>query len=78
MPDDLSEKVEFLGSLSRLDLKPGDKFVLMCQRRISVEQANHIQRIWREFLGDQADRAQLLVLDDGAKLGAISAGVIVE
>lgn len=78
MTDDPSEKVEFLGSLSRLNLKPGDKFVLMCQRRISVEQVAHIQRIWREFLGDQADQARLLVLDDGAKLGAISTEAGVE
>lgn len=64
--------VRFLGDLQRLEVKPGDRFVLNSERHLSREQCLVLQRIWQEFYGD-SEAPKLLILDPGMKLGAISA-----
>lgn len=62
--------IRFVGDLQRLEIKPGDKFVLMCDGRISAEQADQLHEYWNGFAGDGV---KLLVLESGAKLGVYSA-----
>lgn len=61
--------IRFLGDLQRLELRPGDKFVLMCDGHISRDVAQLIQHQWDTFAGPDV---KLLILEDGFKLGAIS------
>lgn len=62
------EEIKFLGDLHRLEVKPGDKFVLSLEAACSREMARSLQDTWSRFAG--AD-VPLLVLDRGAKLGVI-------
>ncbi len=62
-------EVRILGELQRLELRPGDKFVLMCDRRISSDNLERLKAYWHQFAGEEH---KLLVLDDGLKLGVIS------
>lgn len=68
----MSEEIRFLGDLERLELKPGDRFVLSCDGKISAENVARIQALWREFAGEDAHRFPLLILDGGMKLGVIA------
>lgn len=56
-----------LGELARLDVLPGDKFVLMTDNFLSLEQARRVGEMW----GRYAPGSKLLVLDGGMKLGAV-------
>jgi len=62
-------KAEYLGELPRLDVRPGDKFVLMVPDIISAEEARCMRRIWAEFMG--GDEKQILVLGRGIEVGVI-------
>jgi len=64
-------KINFLGDLQRLELKPGDRFVLSVPHVLSPEVCARIQEGWRGFAGD---KVKLLILTDGMKLGAINTG----
>lgn len=64
----MSEReVRWLGDLQRLDIKPGDKFVLTMPGSLSEETVSRIQQVWREFVG--GDEPKILVLSAGMKLG---------
>lgn len=68
----MREEIKYLGSLSRLDVRPGDKFVLVLDHAISSDAGARLQAIWRDFVGqDQADETKLLILDGGCKIGVI-------
>lgn len=67
MADDV--KIEFLGELSRLDVKPGDRFVITYPGVISHTMAQHMTKAWKDFVGD--DGPKVLILDSGMKIGAI-------
>jgi hypothetical protein len=62
-------EIRFLGDLQRLDVKPGDTFVLTVDCDISQHEAESIQQLWAKVMGD----VRCLVLGKGMKLGAISA-----
>lgn len=70
--NDLPE-IQFVGELQRLELKPGDRFVLHCDRPLPAVVAEHLERGWRRFVGDRADEFPLLVLEPGMRLGVIGA-----
>ncbi len=70
--DDAAEDIQTLGHLQRMDNKPGDRFVLTMDRPISMEMRDRIHGIWRQFIGGDEERHRLLVLDGGAKIGAIN------
>lgn len=61
-------EIRFVGELHRLDVMPGDKFVVTFPGVLSQQQAEHIRAKWAEFMGSAHG---LLVLSDGAKIGAI-------
>lgn len=65
-------EIRFIGDLQRVDIRPGDKFVLMVEKPVSAEAAKNIQRTWERFAG--AD-SKLLILDSSVKLGAFGPGV---
>lgn len=62
------ETIRFIGDLARLELRPGDRFVLTTDKRPSDDQIDRIRTAWRAFAGD----APLIVLD-GCRLGVIGA-----
>jgi hypothetical protein len=64
--------IRFLGDLQRLEIKPGDKFVLTCPHALSLDTMRRIEAQWHEFAG--AD-VQVLILCDGMKLGAVATEV---
>jgi len=66
----MAEEIRYIGELQRLELKPGDRFVLTTDRPISHEQAERIKDVWHQFVGPE--RHELLILDNGMKLGVIS------
>lgn len=65
----MSGEITFLGELRRLDVKPGDRFVIMSDRPLPMSAVEHIQKAWNAFIG--SDETKLLVLDGGLKIGAI-------
>lgn len=66
-------EVRFLGDLQRLELKPGDRFVLtLGQRPVTAELRDRIQAAWADFIGAaNAEVNKLLVIDGEMRLGAI-------
>lgn len=63
-------EIAFSGDLKRLALGPNDKFILTTQRVLSSETVEHIRESWKKFNGEEP--RQILVLDDGMQLSAIS------
>jgi hypothetical protein len=62
---------EWLDQLSRLDVKPGDRFVMMADRPVSAEMQVRVALAWRDFMGPEAP--PLFIPPFGWKLGAIRA-----
>ncbi len=60
------------GNLIRMQVRQGDKFVLMFEQKLPAEAVERIKEMWKEFIGDKD--AKLLVLTDGAKLGVFNDG----
>ncbi len=65
-PDELH--VRFLGDMQRLKVEPGDRIVLMCNQRLTIEQREFLLKTLREnFPGGKP-----IVLGDGMRLGVLS------
>jgi len=62
-------EIRFLGDLQRLEIKPGDKFVLTTPGCISMDQRERIVQVWKQFAGEDAP---VLILESGMRLGVIS------
>lgn len=62
------DEIRFIGDLQRVEAKPGDVFVLKCERRMSVEQSLAA----RKYLSDALGGAKVIVLDAGMTLGVCS------
>lgn len=69
--DNAAEDIRTLGHLQRMDLKPGDRFILTMDRPISMEMCERIQKLWRDFIGDDSEH-RLMVLDAGIELSVIN------
>lgn len=67
-----SGEIRFVGDLQRLELKPGDRFVLTVDRPVSGEMAAKLREAWARFVGDDREDLKLLILGSGMKLGAIA------
>lgn len=63
--------IRWTGDMQRLEIKPGDKFVLTLTGMVSDDAHKRIQSIWKEFAGEGVP---LLVLDPGEKLGVVGTG----
>lgn len=63
------EKFEFMvGELQRLELKPGDVFVLHCDTPQTEESIDKMERAWNNLMADH----KLIILDKGMRLGVVS------
>jgi hypothetical protein len=65
-------QIRYVGELQRLELPPGDKFVLICPAGTPITQdmAERLKQTWENFAGEDHPCA---VITDGMKLGVISA-----
>lgn len=66
----MSDPIKYLGDLQRLEIRPGDRFVLTTTQMLSAEQRRRLEELWKQFVGGD-DSAALLILDAGFKLGVI-------
>lgn len=60
-------EIRWVGELQRVDVKPGDRFVLSIDRPVSMEMKRCLEHIWEDFVGSNA--AKILILEPGMKLG---------
>lgn len=67
-----NDGIRFIGDLQRLELKPGDRFVLTTPDVISSEIHARIQAAWKDFVGGDDAAFKLLVLSGDMKLGVIN------
>jgi hypothetical protein len=65
-------EIRWVGDLTRLELKPGDNFVLQIDRYISAETAAGIQDAWAAFVDGREHIGKLLIIEPSMKLGTIS------
>lgn len=69
MSEQTQELINFLGDLARIEVRPGDRFVLMTDGAVSHDMAVRITEEWKRFMGPDAPR--LMILSDGIKVGVI-------
>lgn len=67
----MAEEIRFVGDLTRLQIEPGDKFVLTVPGRVSDEMREVLRDSWERFAGEGVP---ILILEEGFRLGAISTG----
>lgn len=65
-------EIRFLGDMERLQIQPGDKFVITVDQVVSDEFCSHIRAAWKMFAGEDSP---LLILQRGMKLGAVNVTV---
>lgn len=58
-------EVRYLGDLQRIEVKPGDLFVLKVPGKISLETAERIREQWERA----TDGTKLIIIEDGCELG---------
>lgn len=64
----MNDEIRYLGDMQRLQVSPGDVFVLKAKGRLTIEGVLQIREQWKQVMGD----APLLVLDDAISLGAVN------
>lgn len=69
MANDPVDGIRYLGDMQRLELKPGDMFVLSVDEHISQEMAVRL----KEQVAQATGCAKVIVLGKGMKLGVVSA-----
>lgn len=58
------------GEIRRIEMKPGDRFVLMIDKPLTMVQRDRVRELWRRFW-ERGAAPELLLLDDGAKLSLV-------
>lgn len=61
----MSPAIRFVGDMSRLEVRPGDVFVLQCDEVLSVEASLRL----KDQVSEALDGAKVIVLGRGMKLG---------
>ena len=61
--------LSFMGDLVKLNVTPGDVFVVMPKRPISEATAEALRAVWEEHFGDDCP---LVVLEEGMRIGVLS------
>ena len=64
----MADEIRFLGDLQRLEVKPGDKFVLTLDCQLSMEQQARLGDYWMTLMGPDCP---LIVIEPGMKLGVL-------
>ncbi len=59
------------GDLARLDLRPGDRAVLMVPQRLTPERIENLRKVWENLWVGTPAPPRCIVLDDGVRLGVI-------
>jgi len=67
-------EINFVGDLQRVDVKPGDRFVITCDEHLSPERMNAVGEAWRRFVGEGGP--PVLVLPKGFKVGVLGAEAV--
>jgi hypothetical protein len=70
-------EIRWLGELSRLEVRPGDRFVLQVDVVLTRDRIDRIREMWREFIGD-VDGTKVLILGPGERLGVFGAADLAE
>lgn len=60
--------IKFIGEMERLVVKSGDRFVIKCDRTLSISSREELARIAQRFLGSNA---KVLILEPGISIGVI-------
>ena len=63
----MSDAIQIIGSLARLELKPGDKLVLTCEGELSLAEEERI----RSFLQSEFPNNKVIVISPALKLHVI-------
>ncbi len=66
------EGLSFVGELAKIEFKPGDRFVLSCDRSMSKEEADFYTSNWERFMGPNAP--SLMIITEGMRLHIITEG----
>jgi hypothetical protein len=62
------DQIRFLGDLQRLEVRPGDVFVLKSRQPLSSEQLKRIHEMWEQ----NGPGGKLFIQGDGFELGVVS------
>ncbi|WP_284777074.1 hypothetical protein [Agrobacterium sp. lyk4-40-TYG-31] len=60
--------IKFIGDMQRLVIKPGDRFVIKCDQKLSISAKNEIAEVSRGFFGEGV---KVLILEPGMSLGVV-------
>lgn len=66
-----NSEIRYLGDLQRLEIRPGDKFVIRVNRPITLEHAEALREQWHRFAGNDIP---VLILVGDTEIGAIGMG----
>ncbi len=66
--DDPADIIRKAGHLQRLEVKPGDRYVITCPGRLNHADADRLREAWSALM----DGVPLLVLTEGKSLGVVS------
>ena len=69
-----STPIRYLGDIRRVNIQPGDLFVLKCDSRITADQADKMRSIWKSRVCNGADEPRLVILERGMELEVIGIG----
>lgn len=61
-------EMEFIQSMTRLDIRPGDIIALKVNRTLSIESARHLRDSLKSIF---PDGTKIVILEDGMDIGAI-------
>lgn len=62
-------RFEWRGELRRMEIKPGDRFVLMFHDFLTPHARNYIREQWAAFMDEDPSKSRLIILEGGAKIG---------
>lgn len=68
---DQPQEIPIIGDMQRLDVKPGDRFVLTVPTVLTMEQREHVASACKQFAEGVDPAPLLIILDGGAQLGVI-------
>lgn len=72
-PRRLPVAITYVGDLQRIDIKPGDRFVLTVREVLSRDAMRRIHASWREFFKKEDDPPELLIVYGDARLETMPA-----
>jgi hypothetical protein len=64
-------KIEFVGELQRVDVRPGDIFILTTDHSLNDEMIKKLRDAWKDTWRGRKSAPELIVLCDGLKLAVV-------